>query len=117
MGATISAGGAVLPSPVELSVSGEIIWSANTGRTASGRMVGDVIAEKETLDIQWGILTASELSLIRSKLTSGFFPVTVTVDGTATTLTYYRGSLTATILGTYGGVTYYRDVSVTIIEQ
>lgn len=40
-------GSTVLPSPVSISVNDQIIWSANTGRSASGSMIGDVVARKE----------------------------------------------------------------------
>ena len=117
MSISISAGGTALPSPTELTVSEEIIWSANTGRGASGLMLGDVVAEKETFEIHWGVLTAAQREAIRSRLVSGFFPVTVTIGETAVTLTVYRGTLTGSLLGTFGGVTYYKDTAVTIIQQ
>ena len=34
-------GAVVLPSPVSISVNDEIIWTSDTGRTLSGKMVGD----------------------------------------------------------------------------
>lgn len=48
--------GAELPAPVSMSIGDEIIWSENTGRTSSGCAVGTVIAEKQTVNITWGIL-------------------------------------------------------------
>lgn len=114
---SISVSGAALPSPDELRVSNEIIWSSNTGRTASGLMVGDAIAEKQTLAIRWGVLTKAQLSTIKGKLVSGFFPLTLTIDGESVTVTNYRGVLTAEILGTFGGVTYYRSASANVIQQ
>lgn len=36
----LKAGGVVLPAPVSITVNDEIIWSADTGRTMSGQMVG-----------------------------------------------------------------------------
>ena len=117
MAAAISANGVTLPSPVEIGTSEEIIWSANTGRSTTGLMVGDVVAEKRTLNIRWGVITAAEYGVIRSNLRSGFHPFTVTVDGNTATITAYRGAITATMLGTYGGVTYYSDVSVSVIQQ
>ena len=117
MGVSITAGGTVLPSPVEMTASDEIIWSADTGRAESGQMLGDVVAEKATWEIRWGVLTKAERELIRSKLTSGFIPVTITIDGSSVTLTVYRGTLTGSILGTFGGVTYFKDPAVTIIQQ
>ncbi len=117
MSVSITAGGTVLPSPTELAASDEIIWSADTGRSEAGAMLGDVVAEKQTWEIRWGVLTKAARELIRAKLTSGFIPVTITIDGTAVTLTVYRGTLTGSVLGTFGGVTYFKDVAVTLIQQ
>lgn len=117
MASTITANGVVLPSPVEIGTSEEIIWSANTGRSTTGLMIGDVVAEKRTLNIRWGVLRAAEYDVICANLRSGFHPFTLTVDGVSTTITSYRGAITATMLGTYGGVTYYNDVSVSVIQQ
>lgn len=117
MAVTISANGVTLPSPIEIGTSEEIIWSANTGRSTTGLMIGDVVAEKRTLNIRWGVLTAAEYDSIRTNIRSGFHPFTITADGTTTTITSYRGAITATMLGTFGGVTYYRDTAVSIIQQ
>lgn len=117
MSISIKAGGVALPSPTELTAGSEIIWSANTGRTASGLMVGDVVAEKQTLAIRWGVLTKAELDAIRSKLTAGFYPVTLAIDRESVTMNYYRGTLSYEILGTFGGTTYYRNAAVNIIQQ
>ena len=62
----ISVGGVALASPVEISINNEIIWSSSTGRSASGLMTGDVIAEKRTFSIKWGIITEAERNLIKS---------------------------------------------------
>ena len=40
-------GSTTLPAPTALTVNNEIIWSSDTGRTLSGKMVGDVVAEKK----------------------------------------------------------------------
>ena len=109
--------GVTLPSPVSVTASNEIIWSANTGRAASGRMLGDVVAEKQTFAIEWGVLTRAEYMLIRNSLQSGFHPFTIIEDGASATITAYRGTLSGTLLGSFGGVTYYKDVSVTVIQQ
>ena len=47
-------GAVVLPSPVSISVNDEIIWTSDTGRTLSGKMVGDPVAEKKTVSVKWG---------------------------------------------------------------
>ena len=119
MGLTIKANGVTLPSPTEISTTDEIIWSSATGRsTSSGKMLGDVIAEKETFSIKWGILTKAEQKKIKDNLKSGFHPVSFIFDDETVTLTSYRGTIASQHLGYIGdGVYYYKTVSCDIIEQ
>lgn len=114
---TISANNVTLPSPTEISTTDEIIWSSNTGRSTSGKMIGDVVAEKKTIEIKWGVLTETQLNTIKTNLLSGFHSFTLTIDNIPTTITGYRGNIVSSILGTFGGVTYRKDASVTIIQQ
>ena len=60
--------GQELPAPVSIKVDDEIIWSSSTGRALDGTMLGDVVAEKKTLSINWGILKEYEMALIKNKL-------------------------------------------------
>jgi hypothetical protein len=53
----IWSGNTTLPAPTSLSVNDEIIWSSDTGRTLSGRMVGDPVAQKKTVSLKWEYLT------------------------------------------------------------
>lgn len=117
MAVTIKSGSVTLPSPVEVKTSNEIIWSANTGRSGTGKMIGDVVAEKETIDITWGVLTKAQFNLIKSNMKSGFHPFTLIIDGESVTIPSYRSTLTKEILGTFGGVTYYKNATVSVIEQ
>ena len=117
MSIAVTANGTALPSPVEITAGEEIIWSADTGRAASGAMVGTVVAEKRTLAIRWGVLTAAQYETIRGAVVSGFIPFTITIDGAASTMTVYRGTITGDLLGTFGGTTYYKSASVTVIQQ
>ena len=117
MSIILRGGGVTLPSPDAVTASDEIIWSANTGRAASGLMLGDAVAEKRTFSIEWGVLTRTEYECVRGALQSGFHPFTIVTDGTPVTIVSYRGTLSGKVLGCFGGVTYYRDVSVTIIQQ
>lgn len=114
----LSSGGIELPSPVALTVSDEIIWTSDTGRTLSGLMIGDVIAEKKNLSIKWGILTETEVALIKSRLIAGFFPFTFRDDGLEITIEAYRGTLSKEHMGEIGDSRYYyRSVSVDIIQR
>lgn len=118
MAAILKVGDVVLPAPVKLSVSDEILWSSNTGRsTKSGLMIGDVIANKLTVDIEWGVLTADDVKTISSKLKSGFYPVSFMENGELLEITVYRGTLKKEYLGYVGGEHYYKNVTVSIIQQ
>lgn len=118
MAVFIKAGNVELPAPTKISVSNEIIWSSNTGRsTESGKMIGDVIAEKKTVDVEWSKLTAADLKKISSNLKSGFIPVSFNDEGSVVTITAYRGTLKKDYLGYFGGVHYYDNVTVSIIQQ
>lgn len=111
-------GSTTLPAPVSISVNDEIIWTSDTGRTLSGLMVGDPVAEKKTVSIKWGILTEAELTLIKSKLTAGFFPFSFHDDGVDITIETYRGTLAKEQLGRLSdGIFYYKSASVDVIQR
>ena len=117
-GEILKAGGTVLPSPVSLSVSDEIIWTSDTTRTLAGYMIGDVVAEKKNLSIKWGFLTESEVQLIKKHLIAGFFPITFRDDGIDITIDTYRGTLSKEYMGWLDdGNFWYRSVSVDIIQR
>lgn len=116
--AYLMAGNVVMPCPIELKVGHEIIWSSNTGRTSSGRMVGDVIAEKTTLEVNWGILSDAEIEKIKNYMIAGFFPITFYDFGGTATMTGYRGTLSAEMIGTLtDGITYWKNASVQLVQQ
>lgn len=117
--ATITVGGVALPEPTQLNSGDEIIWSSNAGRSPeTGRMLGDVITQKKTLEIKWEYITESEAALIKSRLAAGFFPITFRDFGQNLTIDAYRGSLSKEHLGYIGdGVYYYKSVSVSLIQQ
>lgn len=112
------AGGSALPPPVSISVSDEIIWTADTGRTLSGLMIGDVAAEKKNISIKWGILPESDVILIKNALAAGFHPFTFHDDGIDITIESYRGTLVKEQMGRLSdGIFYYRSISVDIIQR
>lgn len=115
--AVITVNGTALPSPTILSSADEIIWSANTGRVASGKMLGDVVAEKKTLDVTWEMLTESQAALIKNGLASGFFPIIFRDFGSNVTITSYRSTMQKNHLGYVNNTYYYRTITVSIIEQ
>lgn len=111
-------GNIVLPAPTSLSVNDEIIWTSDTGRTLSGYMTGDVVAEKKNLSIKWEFLTEKEVQIIKSRLIAGFFPLSFRDDGINMTITAYRGTMSKEHLGDVGdGNYYYRSVTVDVIQR
>lgn len=117
-GEILKSGSTVLPAPTVLTVGDEIIWTSSTGRTISGKMVGNVVAEKKNLQIQWNYLTESDVKLIKSKLIAGWFPLTFRDDGIDITIQSYRGTLSKEMLGDIGdGNFYYKTVSVDIVQR
>lgn len=109
----ITVNGVALASPVSISNSDEIIWNSGTGRSANGQMSGDIIANKKTIQISWGILTQDEYNAIRN-IPSGFFNAVVLGQS----IRAYRSTISGSCLGTFSdGITYYNDVSTSFIEQ
>lgn len=107
-----------LPSPVEMSVNDEIIWSQDTGRALDGAMMGDVVAEKKNINIKWAWLTEQEAALIKNNLVAGFFPITFRDYGTEITIDSYRATISKDVGGYLGdGNFYYKSVSTDIIQR
>lgn len=117
-------GVAELPSPVEVKPTREIIWSKNTGRAQEtsgtpGKMIGDVVAEKKTYAIKWGIITGTDLTTITGKLTAGFFyfAMATSLDNAKNNaVEYYRSEISYDVIQV-GTTTYYKDVSVSVIQR
>lgn len=105
----------VLPEPVKVTETDELIWSSNAGRNDEGKMIGDVVAdgEKRTLAIEWGRLTQAELQTIRTYMPKGFF--TLTYKGIP--ITGYRSEIVAEVEDINGGVARYSSASVQFIER
>ena len=113
----LKCGNVELPAPVSMSVADEIIWSSDTGRTLTGTMVGDVVAEKKNLSIKWNWLTEQQAALIKKNLATGFFPITFRDYGTNVTIESYRGTIAKEVGGDISGIFYYKEVSVDIIQR
>lgn len=118
----LTIGGVKMPTPaVEgLSISREKIWSANTGRTGSGRMVGSIVAIKTKVSIRWPVLTMAQVRTIENAVSSGaeFLTLSYTdMTGTTKSLSGYFGAPSYTIYSYAQGVQWVKDVSVDFIER
>ena len=114
---------ALLASPVAVKQSKELIWSENTGRAQSGsnqaKMIGDVVAEKITYAIEWGIITSAEFTVIKTNLTTGFFKfgmATSLSSAKTNAISAYRSQINYEMLP-IGNTIYYKNVTVDVIEQ
>lgn len=113
-----TANGVDLPAPISIKVDDEIIWSSNTGRTASGLMTGDVIAKKKTISISWGVMNDTDMKKIKNNLIDGFFPFKFHDAGVDLTINSYRGTISNEHIGELGdGHYWYKSASVKIVQQ
>lgn len=96
------------------------LWSKNTGRTTSGKMVGDITAVKYSLVFSWSSLNGDQVSDLEIAVgTDAFFPVKFPKEGTMAVLTktFYAADMTYDTKFVKDGVTYYSDVKLELIEQ
>ncbi|MGM9538078.1 MAG: hypothetical protein ACI3VN_07090 [Candidatus Onthomonas sp.] len=115
--------GVTMPDPAleGVTISTEKVWSSNTGRTASGKMVGSVIAKKTTIKIKWPVLTPEQVSKIESAVSDAdqpFVPVQYTdMCGNQVTRTVYFGTPSYTVYSWADGLQLIKDTTVDGIEQ
>jgi hypothetical protein len=109
--------GTTVAAPVELKVGRFDITKSS--RTASGKMVMELIATKKRVDITWKMLPDNELQKIIDTITSNkpFFTLTYPDTGGSKTMTCYAGDIITSLWHTNNGVRYWEDVSIGFIEQ
>lgn len=115
--------GVQMPTPAleGLIISSEKIWSANTGRVASGKMVGTIVGVKTTVSITWPPLTMGQVATIEAAVSdpdNPFVPLKYTdMTGQTVTKTVYFGTPSYTLYSYAAGFQYVKDVTVDGIEQ
>lgn len=116
-------GGVQMPTPAleGVTISREKIWSADTGRTASGRMVGTIVSIKTTVKIKWPPLTMAQAQRIEGAVSDKNHPFTTLtytdMTGTTVTKTVYFGTPTYTMYSWAKGFQYVEGVSVEGVER
>lgn len=113
--------GLKMPTPITINFTNNKLWSANTGRTANGKMVGDIIGIKKSISIVWQGLTPSDVAGINifiSNAMKSFFKVKI-LDETFTENTYtvYASDSTYEILGWDKNRRLVKNLAVDLIEQ
>lgn len=115
--------GTKMPDPAleGVTVDREKIWSSNTGRTTSGKMVGTVVAVKTTLKIKWPVLTPAQVAVIEGAVSDPDHPFVsvhyTDVTGAEVTKTMYFGTPSYTVYSWANGIQYIKGASVDGIEQ
>lgn len=102
--------GVEMPTPKigGITISKNKIWSKNTGRNNQGEMVGDIIAIKRKVEIEWGILSPEHMSKIDTQVSRVDLPyITVRYldeKGSITEIRAYTGDISYPLQSNkYGG--------------
>jgi hypothetical protein len=109
--------GVEVANPAEVSIGRFDL--TKSGRTASGKMVMDIVATKRRVDVVWKMIKDSELQTIINTITANkpFFSLTYPDAGGTKTMTCYAGDITTSLWHTVNGVRYWQEVSIPFIEQ
>ena len=113
----IKIAGVTVKTPSELKVGRFDITKSN--RTASGKMVMELIATKQRVDCAWKMVTDTELQIIIDTITANkpFFSLEYPDVGGQKTMTCYAGDINTTMWHTKAGVRYWEEVQIPFIEQ
>ena len=113
----IKIAGTLVTTPSELKVGRFDITKSN--RTASGKMVMELIATKQRVDCAWKMVTDTELQIIIDTITANkpFFSLEYPDAGETKTITCYSGDIVTSLWHTKNGIRYWDDVSIGFIEQ
>ncbi|WDU82267.1 DUF6711 family protein [Caloramator sp. Dgby_cultured_2] len=109
--------GITIKTPTDLKVG--VFRITKSERTASGKMMMEIIAVKRRLDLRWEIISDTDLQTILNVLESKVFHTVVYPDpqkGENATITAYVGDINMEAWQKIGN-RYWREVSIALIEQ
>ncbi|QCX32450.1 hypothetical protein FDN13_01350 [Caloramator sp. E03] len=109
--------GITIKTPTDLKVG--VFRITKSERTASGKMMMEIIAVKRRLDLRWEIISDIDLQIILNILESKVFHTVVYPDpqnGETATITAYVGDINMEAWQKVGN-RYYKNVSLALIEQ
>lgn len=103
----------------KLDISREPIWSSSTGRTASGKMLGDIVAQKYKLTVTLPPMSDEEAVSFDTAILPAFFNVTFKnpSSGKLETKKMYASSPKYPVYSYANGLPRYVGVAVDFIEQ
>ena len=101
-----------------LTITKEKVWSKNTGRGASGLLIGDIVTIKYKLQCEWPKLTREEATKIDRAITPKFVYVRFLDPYTNSLQTkhMYAGTPSYPVYTYKAGVKTYNGVKVDLIE-
>lgn len=109
------------PKKEGVTITDEPIWASNTGRGSDGKMIGDIVAWKTTVQVEWPALSFAESQTIANALKNAgaFFPIRYNdfSSGSTVTKTVYCSNVPRTIYSLTQAAQYHFGVTVTFIEQ
>lgn len=89
------------PKKEGVTITDEPIWAANTGRSTNGTMIGDIVAWKTTINVEWPPLSFSQSQAIVNAIKNAgpFFNITYNdfSSGSTVTKNVYCGNMPRTL--------------------
>ena len=109
--------GVTVKTPSELKVGRFDITKSN--RSASGKMMMELIATKRRVDVVWKMIPDNELKKIIDTIAANkpFFALEYPDAGGTKTMTCYAGDIVTSLWHTKNGIRYWEEVSIAFIEQ
>lgn len=123
MGYVLKINGKTMPTPKHngVTISENKIWSTNTGRSMNGEMQGTIIAIKKKAEIEFPLLTPTQVNLINnevSNISKPFIPVEITYPtGGTKTFNAYAGDIAYPVYGLVKGVHCVVGFKLDLIER
>lgn len=114
--------GVNMPSPKleGVTFTPEKIWSKNTGRTASGDMVGDIVVIKDTISIEFPPLSPAEIEKVEAVVSNKglpFFSFDFCDGYKVIKKTVYAGSPSRKLYSVVDGMNYYTGYRIELVEK
>ena len=118
MEAILKVDGIDIPDPSSITISRNKVWSQNTGRTKSGKYVGDLAAIKWRIDATWNNISENKAQEIMSAFEPAYVNVRFRNPKTKanTTTKFYGGDETLNVYNYDIDEAVYESVSLSIVE-
>lgn len=104
-----------------VSITDEPVWASNSGRSTTGKMIGDIVTWVTTISVTWPPLSFEEAKKIRDTIKNAgtFFSIKYHDFDTNTLVEkkVYASSLPRVLSSVAPGIEQYDGIAVTFTEQ